>query len=80
MTLATLSQPPSASASSTMLFSGSCLPPRSCSSAVITITAPVSLMRSRSACAEKPPKTTECGAPMRAQACMAATPSMLMLM
>ena len=28
--------------------------------------------------AEKPPNTTECVAPMRAQACMATTPSMLM--
>ena len=80
MTLAMVSQPPSASASSTMLFSGSCLPPRGCSSAVITITAPASSMRSRRLCAEKPPKTTECVAPMRAQACMAATPSTLMLM
>ena len=44
------------------------MPPRICSSAVITITAPVSAMRSRRLCAEKPPKTTECVAPMRAQA------------
>jgi hypothetical protein len=75
MTSFTLSQPPSPIASSTMAFSGSCLPPRSCSSAVITITAPASSMRSRSDCAEKPPKTTECVAPMRAQACIATTPS-----
>jgi hypothetical protein len=34
------------------------------------------LMRSRSDWAEKPPNTTEWMAPMRAQACMAATPSM----
>ena len=35
------------SASSTIAFSGRALPPRICSSAVITITAPVSAMRSR---------------------------------
>ncbi len=75
MTSLTEPQPPSAIASSTMAFSGSDLPPRCCSSAVITMTAPVSSMRSRRLCAEKPPKTTECGAPMRAQACIATTPS-----
>ena len=58
-----------------MAFSGSALPPRICSSAVITITAPASAMRSRRLCAEKPPNTTECVAPMRAQACIATTPS-----
>ena len=68
-------QPGIASASSTIAFNGSCLPPRICSSAVMTITAPVSSMRSRKLCALKPPKTTECVAPMRAQACIAATPS-----
>jgi hypothetical protein len=67
-----------ASASSTMAFSGNALPPRACSSAVITITAPASSMRSRRLCALKPPNTTECVAPMRAQACIAATPSTLM--
>ena len=61
-----------------MAFSGSCLPPRTCWSAVMTMTAPASSMRSRRLCAEKPPKTTECVAPMRAQACIAATPSTLM--
>ena len=64
-----------ASASSTMALSGSALPPRICSSAVMTSTAPVSDTRSRSACAEKPPNTTECVAPMRAQASIATTPS-----
>ncbi len=64
-------------ASSTMAFSGSCLPPRSCSSAVMMATAPASCTRSRTDCAEKPPNTTEWIAPMRAQACIAATPSML---
>jgi hypothetical protein len=75
-TLLIESQPPSASASSTMDFSGSCLPPRTWWSAVMMALAPVSSMRSRSDWAEKPPNTTECVAPMRAQACMAATPSM----
>jgi hypothetical protein len=41
----------------------------------MTITAPAPSMRSRRLCAEKPPKTTECVAPMRAQACIATTPS-----
>ena len=63
------------SASSTIAFSGSALPPRICSSAVITITAPVSAMRSRRLCAEKPPNTTEWVAPMRAHASIATTPS-----
>ena len=69
------SQPPIASASSTIAFSGSGLPPRICSSAVMTATAPASTMRSCSDFAEKPPNTTECVAPMRAQACIATTPS-----
>jgi len=63
------------SASSTMDFSGKALPPRICSSAVMTSTAPVSTMRSRRLCAEKPPNTTEWVAPTRAQACIATTPS-----
>jgi hypothetical protein len=63
------------SASSTIAFSGSALPPRSCSSAVITMTAPVSAMRSRRLCAEKPPNTTEWIAPIRAHASIATTPS-----
>ena len=69
------SQPPMPSASSTIAFSGMSLPPRTCSSAVITATAPASMMRSCSDLAEKPPNTTECVAPMRAQACIATTPS-----
>ncbi len=80
MTFWMVSQPPRATASSTMAFSGSCLPPRSCSSAVMIITAPASCTRSRTLWALKPPKTTEWTAPMRAQACIAATPSTLMLM
>jgi hypothetical protein len=65
----------SAIASSTIAFSGTCLPPRSCSSAVITITAPAPRCGRAGCCAEKPPKTTEWVAPMRAQACIATTPS-----
>jgi hypothetical protein len=61
MTSLTASQPPSRSASSTIAFSGNCLPPRTCSSALITITAPVSAMRSRRLCAEKPPKHDRVG-------------------
>ena len=37
--------------------------------------APASSMRSLRDLAEKPPNTTECTAPMRAQACMAMTAS-----
>jgi hypothetical protein len=51
-------------------------PPRICSSAVITAIAPASMMRSWRLFAEKPPKTTECTAPMRAHACIATTTSM----
>ena len=46
-----------------------------CSSAVMTATAPASMMRSCRLLAEKPPNTTECVAPMRAQACIATTAS-----
>ena len=67
----TPSQPPMASASSAMRLSGSVLPPRTCSSAVISRRAPMSTMRSFSDLAEKPPKTTEWIAPIRLQACMA---------
>ena len=63
------------SASSMIDFSGSGLPPRICSSAVMTATAPTSTIRSCSDFAEKPPKTTECVAPIRAQACIATIPS-----
>ncbi|VWC55158.1 hypothetical protein BLA9940_07075 [Burkholderia aenigmatica] len=58
-----------------MLFSGSVLPPRACSSAVTSAVAPTSTSRSFSDFAEKPPNTTECVAPMRAQACIATMPS-----
>ena len=46
ITLLTASQPPAASASSAMLFSGSALPPRICSSEVTSATAPTSTSRS----------------------------------
>jgi hypothetical protein len=48
-------------------------PRRNCPSVVMTTLASASSMRLRSASAEKPPKTTECGAPMRAHASMATT-------
>jgi hypothetical protein len=51
------------------------LPPRICSSAVITIHGAGVVDAVAQALAEKPPNTTECVAPMRAHACMAATPS-----
>jgi hypothetical protein len=57
-------------ARSTVALSGIRLPPRSPSLAVITMRA-ASRMRPRSDSAEKPAKTTECTAPMRAQASMA---------
>ena len=68
-------QPPMPIASSTIAFRARCLPPRTCSSAVTTATAPASMIRSCSDLAEKPPNTTEWVAPIRAQACIATTPS-----
>ena len=73
MTLRTFSQPPIAKASSTTGFRGISLPPRNCPSAMVTSVAPASTMRSCSDLAEKPPNTTECVAPIRAQACIATT-------
>ena len=64
-----------ASASSTTGFRGISFPPRNCPSAVITAIAPASMILSCTLFAEKPPNTTECVAPMRAQACIATTPS-----
>jgi len=63
------------SASSTAGFSGLGLPRRQVPSAVTTSLASASSMRLRSASAEKPPKTTEWMAPMRAQASMVMTAS-----
>ena len=61
----------SSSASSAIFLSGTTFPRRQPPSAVIRSFAPWSLMRSRRASAEKPPKTTEWIAPMRAQASIA---------
>ncbi len=58
-------------ASSTFGLSGSRLPRRQPPSAVTTSLAPQSLMRPARASAEKPPKTTVWGAPIRAQASIA---------
>ncbi len=57
-----------ASASSTLALSGTTLPRRHAPSPVTRTLAWASLMRSRSASAEKPPNTTLCGAPILAQA------------
>ncbi|MNZ49580.1 hypothetical protein D3C78_673520 [compost metagenome] len=62
-------------ASSTLAFSGVFLPPRTPSSAVITIFDLQSMMRPARASGEKPPNTTEWIAPMRVQASMATTAS-----
>ena len=63
------------SALSTAGFSADAAPRRLPPSAVITTSTPQSRMRVDSASAEKPPKTTVCGAPRRAQASMATTAS-----
>jgi hypothetical protein len=55
-----------------LAFSGTLRPPRTPSSAVITSTLDSqSLMRLGQESGEKPPKTMECTAPMRAQASIA---------
>ena len=58
-------------ASSASRFNGTICPRLNPPSAVISTLAWASLIRSRSASAEKPPKTTECTAPIRAQASIA---------
>jgi len=55
-------------ASSQVSLRGSTLPRRQPASAVIRTFASWSMIRSAREVAEKPPKTTECGAPIRAQA------------
>jgi hypothetical protein len=65
-------------ASSTLTFKGTTLPPRWPSSAVTTIFAPQSLMRSDNDFGENPPNTTEWTAPMRAHASIATAASMIM--
>ena len=57
-----------ASAASVLAFSGTVRPPRRPSSAVMTSVEAQSMMRPARASGEKPPKTTEWIAPMRAQA------------
>ena len=52
-------------------FSGTVLPPRTPSSAVMTTVEAQSVMRPARLSGEKPPKTTEWIAPIRAQASMA---------
>ena len=61
--------------SSTAFLIDRVLPALNCASAVITATAPASIMRSFKLLAEKPPNTTLCTSPKRAQACMATTAS-----
>ena len=56
---------------SAFAFSATGGPCRHPPSAVISTRASASLIRSRSASDEKPPKTTECAAPIRVQASMA---------
>jgi len=74
-------KPPAAqisTASSAMAFSCTGLAPRIAPSAVIRILACASWMRPANASAEKPPKTTVCTAPMRAQASIVAGSSTIM--
>ena len=59
------------SASSAVRLSGTVEPRRHASSCVISTSQPMSLMRPDSESAEKPPKTTVCGAPSRVHASMA---------
>ena len=74
-TVSTELVPGSFSAASTLALSGIALPPRRPSSAVMTSLLPQSAMRSAIDCGAKPPNTTECTAPMRAQASIATAAS-----
>ena len=58
----------SATAVSAVSLSGTTWPRRHAPSPVMSTLASASLMRSRSESAENPPNTTECTAPIRAQA------------
>ena len=58
-------------ASSAVRLSGTVEPRRQASSCVISTSQPMSFARSESESAEKPPKTTVCGAPSRVQASIA---------
>ena len=70
----------SAIAASAVCFSGTVVPRRHASSWVISTSQPMSLARSESESAEKPPKTTVCGAPSRVQASIAIGSSVTMPM
>ena len=61
--------------SSTCCLTGMNLPLRRAPSATISALARETSSRSRTAVGAKPPKTTVCGAPIRAQASMATTTS-----
>ncbi len=61
----------SAIAASAVRLSGTVEPRRQASSCVISTSQPMSFARSESESAEKPPKTTVCGAPSRVQASIA---------
>ena len=61
--------------SSTRCLTGAVVPLRAAPSTVISAFASENSIRSRTASAEKPPKTTLCGAPIRAQASIATTTS-----
>ncbi len=74
-TVSTESVPAIRSASSTLAFSGTRLPPRMPSSAVMISLVWQSCTRSAIDCAAKPPNTTECTAPIRAQASIATAAS-----
>jgi hypothetical protein len=62
-------------ASSTACLTGAVLPRRRAPSAVMSAVACDTSIRSRTADGAKPPNTTLCGAPIRAQASMATTTS-----
>ncbi len=70
-TVSTIAVPVRLSASSTLALSGMCLPARRPSSAVITSFESQSAMRPARESGENPPNTTECTAPIRAQASIA---------
>ncbi len=70
-TWSTSTSPSLAMAASTLAFSGTLRPPRRPSSAVMTTLEPQSRMRPARLSGEKPPNTTECTAPSRAQASIA---------
>ncbi|MNT53653.1 hypothetical protein D3C72_1907450 [compost metagenome] len=74
-TVSTVVVPGSFRAASTLALSGILRPPRRPSSAVMISLLPQSITRSAIEFGAKPPNTTECTAPMRAQASMATAAS-----